>query len=81
LESGSEVVIVEGTVETVADRGLIRRIIVAYNEKYDWDLDPSEPGGPLLALIPRVAFGWVSDPSGLDKGAAFHGTATRWRFS
>lgn len=79
LKSGSEVVIIEGTVETVADSGLIRRIIVAYNEKYNCDLDPSEPGGPLLAVVPLVAFGWVSDASGLDKGAAFHGTATRWR--
>jgi len=81
LESGSEVVILEGVVETVADRELVRRALVAYNEKYRWDLDPDEPGGQLLRVRPRVAFGWVSDPSGLDHGSAFHGTATRWRFS
>lgn len=36
--------------------------------------------GPLYAVRPRVAFGWLSDDSGMDRGSAFHGTATRWRF-
>lgn len=80
LESGSEVVILEGYVETVTDQELVARVAAANNEKYSWDLDPSNLPGPFLVVRPRVAFGWVSDASGLDHGSAFHGTATRWRF-
>ena len=80
LESGGEVVILEGTAQLLDDRGLLVRICNVYNEKYAWDLDPDAPPGPFYEVRPRVAFGWVSDPTGLDRGAAFHGTATRWRF-
>ena len=80
LESGSETVIVEGTAQPVADVSLVELVIAAYNEKYHWDVDPHDMPGPLHAVRPRVAFGWVSDESGDDRGAAFHGTATRWRF-
>jgi pyridoxamine 5'-phosphate oxidase-like protein len=80
LESGSETVIVEGTAQPVADVSLVELVIAAYNEKYHWDVDPHEMPGPLYAVRPRVAFGWVSDESGDDRGSAFHGTATRWRF-
>jgi hypothetical protein len=38
------------------------------------------PMGPYYTVHPQVAFGWISDETGLDDGAAFHGTATRWRF-
>jgi hypothetical protein len=80
LESGSEVVIVEGAAQAVADVSLVELVIAAYNEKYHWDVDPHDMPGPLYAVRPRVAFGWLSDDSGADRGAAFHGTATRWRF-
>ncbi|MDQ3363669.1 MAG: pyridoxamine 5'-phosphate oxidase family protein [Actinomycetota bacterium] len=80
LESGSEVVIVEGVAEEVAENALLRRVVDTYNPKYGWELDPDSLPGPFYAVRPRVAFGWVSDPSGLDGGAAFHGTATRWKF-
>jgi hypothetical protein len=36
----------------------------------------SGPGGRPY----RFAFGWVVDGSGLDGGALFSGTATRWVF-
>jgi hypothetical protein len=80
LESGSDVVIVEGTAQPVADLPLVERVIADYNEKYRWDADPHDMPGPLIAVRPRVAFGWLSDDSGADRGSAFHGTATRWRF-
>jgi hypothetical protein len=80
LESGSETVIVEGVAEPVSDLPAVERAIALYNEKYGWDIDPHDMPGPLYAVRPRVAFGWLSDDSGLDRGAAFHGTATRWRF-
>lgn len=81
LESGGEVVILEGTAAEVGDVGALTPVVRAYNEKYHWDLDPAAPPGPFFALAPDVAFGWVSDPSGLDGGASFGGTATRWRFT
>ena len=81
LESGSEAVIVEGSAEEVAgDAPLLRRVADAYNAKYGWEVDPESPPGPFYRVSPRMAFGWVSDPSGLDGGSAFHGTATRWKF-
>ena len=80
LESGGEVVILEGAATEVTDVAALTPVVRAYNEKYRWDLDPAAPPGPFFSLAPDVAFGWVSDPSGLDGGAAFGGTATRWRF-
>jgi hypothetical protein len=80
LESGGEVVILEGVVRTVSDPSLLTPVVAVYNGKYRWDLDAARLPGPFFALEPDVAFGWVSDPSGLDAGAAFGGTATRWRF-
>ncbi|MFL5592119.1 MAG: pyridoxamine 5'-phosphate oxidase family protein [Ktedonobacteraceae bacterium] len=81
LESGSEVVIIEGTAGVVGDAGLVERVVSLYNQKYNWDMDPNNLPGPFYAVRPRVAFGWLSDESGLDQGSAFHGTATRWRFT
>ena len=80
LESGGEVVILEGTASQVADVDVLTPVADAYGDKYRWELDPAHPPGPFFAVTPEVAFGWVSDPSGLDGGAAFGGTATRWRF-
>jgi hypothetical protein len=80
LESGNEVVIIEGRARVVGDPLLIARIVEVYNPKYHWDMDPNELPGPFYEVKPRVAFGWISDESGLDGGAAFHGTATRWQF-
>ena len=81
LESGDEVVIIEGSAVEVTDRSTLGVLVAQYNDKYAWDVDPDNLPGPFFAVRPFVAFGWVSDPSGLDRGAAFHGTATRWRFT
>lgn len=74
-------VIVEGVSEPVAGGTVTRRVVAAYNPKYGWDMNPENPPGPFYAVRPRLVLGWVSDQSGLDGGAAFHGTATRWKFS
>lgn len=79
-ENGGEVVIVEGRAEAVSEQAVIDRFAAAYNRKYLWDVDPQAMPGTLYAVVPRVVFGWISDDSGLDGGASFHGTATRWRF-
>lgn len=80
LESGSEVVIIEGVAEPVSEAAFVEQVVSLYNQKYHWDVDPNDVPGPFYAVRPRVAFGWLSDESGLDRGSAFHGTATRWGF-
>jgi Pyridoxamine 5'-phosphate oxidase len=79
--SQGEAVIIEGVAEQARNSAVLRQVLAVYNKKYLWDMDPDHPDGPLYAVKPRVVFGWVSDPSGLDHGAAFHGTATRWLFA
>ncbi|MGH2661738.1 MAG: pyridoxamine 5'-phosphate oxidase family protein [Actinomycetota bacterium] len=68
LESGEDVVILEGTVDRVTDPSDPRmaRIDDAYEAKYEM-----RHGPPIWILRPRVAFGW--NPFGK--------TATRWRFA
>jgi hypothetical protein len=80
LESGSDVVIIEGVAEVVDNASLVEQVVSLYNQKYNWDVDPTHLPGPFYTVRPQLAFGWLSDASGLDHGSAFHGTATRWRF-
>ena len=80
LESGSDVVIIEGVANPVRETSLVVRVVNLYNQKYHWDLDPQQLPGPFYALHPEVAFRWLSDETVLDRGLAFHGTATCWRF-
>ena len=80
LESGSETVILEGRARVVDDRARIVGIVDVYNPKYHWDMDPDELPGPFYEVRPTVAFGWLSDDTGLDRGAAFEASTTRWKF-
>jgi len=79
VDSGSEVVIVEGEAD-VATPARAEHYAQAYELKYHWPVDPADPHRPIRDLIPHVVFGWLSDPTGLDGGAAFHATPTRWHF-
>ena len=81
LQAGGshEVVIVEGTAELVTDRPLVVRICDVYNAKYRYNLEPDSLPGPFWGVVARTVFGWVSDDTGADGGAAFQGTTTRWR--
>jgi hypothetical protein len=67
LESGSDVVILEGTVERITDpkNALVERIDDAYEAKYQM-----RHGIPFWVLRPAVAFAWSEFPK----------NATRWRF-
>jgi len=80
LESGSETVILEGRAVLVEDRARVVTLVDPYNEKYHWDMDPDDLPGPFYEVRPRVAFGWMSDDTGLDHGARFETSATRWTF-
>lgn len=71
LESGDEVVILEGDVAQVTDESLLRRLGEDYSRKYD--LAVSFTGGrPVLAVRPRVAYAWLERD--------YPGTATRFTF-
>lgn len=75
LESGDEVVIIEGVVEQVTDSELAARIERANATKYDMpqpEADAAPPAAVWLRIVPRVAFAW------LEKD--YPNTATRWVF-
>jgi hypothetical protein len=69
LESGDEVVIVEGIIEDITepDRALYTRAADAYQTKYDYQL----PDHGFFLLRPMVALGWTTFP----------GDMTRWTFA
>jgi hypothetical protein len=75
LESGDDVVILEGVAERLAaiDPALFERIADQYAAKYDgFRPEPPTPDAPFVALRCQVAFGW------LEKD--FVRSATRWTF-
>lgn len=80
LESGSEVVIIEGVAEPVSNLALVEQVVSLYNQKYDWNVDPHNLPGPFYAVRPQVAFGWHFDESEISPESSGLGTATRWRF-
>lgn len=74
LESGDEVVVIEGVVVEVRERATLARYADAYLEKYPPirpDVDASN--AVTFGVKPRVAFAWLE--------ADFPTTATRWRFA
>jgi hypothetical protein len=70
LESGDEVVIIEGVTEQYTEQNaaadLLNRIDDAYEVKYNM-----RHGTPVWAVRPRVVFAWTSYPT----------TVTRWTFA
>ena len=76
LESGDEVVMLEGPVERVTDARLFARIDQAYGVKYDWrpleEVEGDMPEDPFYALRPQLAYAWLE--------VDFPGSATRYRF-
>ncbi len=71
LESGDEVVILEGLAVQVTDRHFLEQINNLYTQKYDIDVDL--PNTLTYQLQPRCAFAWLE--------SAYPQTATRWEFS
>jgi hypothetical protein len=70
LESGEDVVIIEGVVEPVADAALIGRINDAYAPKYLWR-ERMEEGW--YALRPETAFAWLCPSIGLGAESVYAG--------
>jgi len=76
LESGDDVVIVEGRAKKMVemDTDLYERVAASYAPKYDgFAPNPPSVNEPLFAVHPQVVFAWLEND--------FPRTATRWRFS
>lgn len=74
LESGDEVVIVEGTIVEVTSPALLAQVVSLYAAKYPpYQPDASDPGAVWFTLRPHTVFAWLERD--------FPNTATRWRFA
>jgi hypothetical protein len=69
LESGDEVVVVEGAVERIL---LEDALVDAYDEKYGFRPEPGSPDGLWYRVLPRVAYAWLERD--------YPRTATRFSF-
>ena len=69
VESGDEVVILEGEVERVTIDG---RLAEVYEAKYGFRPDPNSPEGLWYRLRPKIAYAWAE--------AEFPASATRFTF-
>ena len=72
LESGDDVVIIEGVAEEETDPTLLKNYAEAYQAKYQYKPDPSDPAAITYALRPHVVFAWLE--------SSFPNSATRWDF-
>jgi pyridoxamine 5'-phosphate oxidase-like protein len=68
-----EVLIVEGTMSRPDPATLPSAIVDAFEAKYEYRLNPSDPGMPLYQLTPRVVRSWHAHD--------VQSTAMRWDFS
>jgi PPOX class probable F420-dependent enzyme len=71
LESGDEVVVVEGEADYASDEDLLRRLGEDYSRKYSFDVTFTG-GRPLVVVSPRVAYAWIEQ--------SFPSSATRFTF-
>ena len=77
LESGDELVILEGHASAMPDVD-IGFWVDAYRKKYNWEMPQTAEG--VYRVIPARVLAWICDSSGLDGGMLFSNTATEWRF-
>jgi pyridoxine/pyridoxamine 5'-phosphate oxidase len=73
LESGDDVVTLEGTVEEVDDSETLQRFVEAYDVKYQIRPDTNDAADGVYRLRPRTAFTWLERD--------FPQTAARWQFT
>lgn len=78
LESGGEVVVIEGIARALEERDAVAWADT-YNEKYHWDLPLTSDS--VWQVVPHRVLAWLCDSSGLDYGMGFSNSATEWRFS
>ncbi|MBI3743256.1 MAG: pyridoxamine 5'-phosphate oxidase family protein [Chloroflexi bacterium] len=73
LESGDDVVVLEGHVEEVTDSAALDRFVAAYEPKYGFRPDPNNPNGKVYRLRHTTALAW--------REKDFPKSATRWSFN
>ena len=73
LESGDDVVIVEGTAARVTDAAALEGFADAYGVKYQMRPDPTNPDFGFYRVEPTVVLAWLESD--------FPGIATRWKLS
>ncbi|MBI5283526.1 MAG: pyridoxamine 5'-phosphate oxidase family protein [Chloroflexi bacterium] len=72
LESGDDVVVLEGVAAEALDAALLAAYADAYDAKYGFRPDTADPATATYALRPAAVLTWLE--------ADFPGTATRWTF-
>jgi pyridoxine/pyridoxamine 5'-phosphate oxidase len=72
LESGDDLVVLEGTVEEVVDPAVLLRYADGYEVKYDIRPDTSKAEDVTYVVVPSVAFSWLE--------SGFVDSAVRWKF-
>ncbi len=72
LESGDEVVILEGAMRRMDDSGLLKHFVEEYEAKYKFRPNPDSPDHGIYYLEIAAAFAW--------REKDFTKTATRWAF-
>ena len=76
LDSGTDVVIVEGDAGVVTDPDVLGEFTAAYNTKYDWEY-AAERDGPPTRIEPVTLLSWhPAGPAGRDGFPR----AARWQF-
>jgi hypothetical protein len=75
-----EVVIVEGKAREETDPRERARTVEPYNQKYDWNWEPGQPFGQILAVVPRVVLAWRAAPNEDAQTAPFPLAAGKWTF-
>jgi hypothetical protein len=69
LESGDQVVFLEGVAAAVTGTGTLQGFLAAYNPKYDWDAAATDDGSPTRRGLP-------GRPTGCGRGSSSAGTPT-----
>ncbi len=72
LESGDDVVVLEGDAVPVTDSVILARYADAYEAKYNFRPDPADPDGITLTLRPSACHTWLESD--------FVNSAVRWTF-
>jgi len=72
LESGDDVVVLEGSAAEVIEPSLLQGFVDAYEMKYQFRPDVNSITAKVYCLRPRVAFAWHEKD--------FPQSATRWSF-
>jgi PPOX class probable F420-dependent enzyme len=72
LESGDDVVVLDGRIEQVTDESVLNKFVDAYDAKYSVRPEVGAGAAPVFALSHATVLAWMESD--------FPNTATRWKF-